>query len=343
MGNSVTAQKEGYKKFLSESFDQSFSLQHQYINAGIGGVGSLASLFLMDDFVLRYQPDICFVECTVADIGAATPMQYIASSVEGIAQKLLSKGIYVCFLHLYNSHTSEERIHSITSLYEEIAEHYNLPSVNVGKAVNDLLQSGEYVSTDIVYDGIHTTLTGAQLTARFIFSALKEMITKATGQHVLPQRALFYPSFRYTQIVVPSVLMTDNSRECKQRRFRSIIKYLEIGEHNFLRFTPTDGSLVGLLVIADEESGVVAMESNARRVFVQTYDQWCDKERIQAIILDEICAVNTEFSISLSQREEGDRGANGPPNRMKKRGKTLKIAGLMVLPEKEPQNVNLLW
>jgi hypothetical protein len=345
LGNSVSAQKDGYRKFLCDLIDQKYSQKHQYINAGIGGVGSLVSAFLIDDFVLRYEPDICFIECTVADIGKATPQQYIAPAVEGIIQKLLAARCKICFLHLYNSHTDEERKDAVISIYEKLAEHYKLPSINISKALGSSVYAGEQLSNDLVYDGIHTTDFGAKITSDHIFSAFEAMVKKETDSdnfsHDVPKINPF--PFRYTQIIRPTSSMLDSSKDYKEKRFRAIIKYIEVDENNAVRFTPQEGELLGVLIIADSESGVLEIEINSEKTFVQTHDLWCDKERIQAVILDEPVTSGNEFKISLSTHSKADRGANGTANAMMKKGISLKVIGLMIATKSESKTITKLW
>jgi hypothetical protein len=345
LGNSVTAQKEGYRKFIIDLFDQTYNQKHQYINAGIGGVGSLASAFLTDDFVLRYQPDICFVECTVADIGEATPQQYIAASVEGIVQKIMAKNCHVCFLHLYNSHTDELRKENIISLYEAIANYYKLPSINISKAFSALVNSGKQKETDFVYDGIHTTEFGAKMTADVIFSAFEKISKEDFREDVftMPFKSLTEHPFRHTQIIIPAAAMLLPSKNYKEKRFRGIIKYIEIDEQNEVRFEALDGIVLGVLIIADVECGVVLIESDSTAAYVQTYDQWCDKERIQAIIFDKPVSKGDACKISLSHLDKAARGANGTVNSMKKKGISLKIVGLMVVTKNESATKRNLW
>ncbi len=344
-GNSVTAQKGGYKKYLSEKINQETKKKHQYINAGIGGVGSLASVFLTDDFVLRYQPDLCFVECTVADIGSATPEQYISSSVEGIVKKLLKKNIKVCFLHLYNSHTNEYQKKSIICIYEKIITAYQLPSINISKALSAMIENGQEIEADILYDGIHTTERGAEISAKLIYDAFNYICRQDFYKSVLyaEVRKINDLPFEYTQIVLPSSSMIESPKGFMEKRFRSIIKYVEIKEDAILRFIHDTGNIVGVLIIADEDSGVVSIETNSNTVLVQTFDQWCVKERIQAIILDQPVLACTRTNISLSGSDQAERGANGTANAFIKRGVSLKIIGLMLVFKNELENKIGLW
>ena len=103
-----------------------------------------------------------------------------------------------------------------------------------------------------------------------------------------------------------------------------------------------EGILVGLLVVADENSGVVAIERNQEIEYVQVYDRWCDKERIQLIILDEIDLERESVSFFLTDKANGNRGANGKLETESKIGVNLKvIAGLVQHKNNEYQKFKL--
>lgn len=102
MGNSVASQKVGLKLFLKEKLDSISGFNHN-INAGLGGVGSIASYFIVGDFVIRHKPNIYFVECTVADIGSAMPISSIGSPIFGINKRRVATSVNIYVIHLYCS------------------------------------------------------------------------------------------------------------------------------------------------------------------------------------------------------------------------------------------------
>jgi lysophospholipase L1-like esterase len=341
LGNSITAQKEGYKKYLSDYIDQAFNQKNSYINAGIGGIGSLATNFLMDDFVLRYRPDICFVECTAADLGAATPEEFIPSAVEGIIQKLITNNVKVCFLHLYREMPDEAKNERILSLYEKIVDHYQIPSINIGRAISFLIKKNEYKNEDIVYDGIHTTPDGAQLYAMYIFSSFKEIL-KIEAQEKKDLSYIHNP-FIHTRIVTPESSMLEDQKCYIKKKFRGIINYLQLQEENLMHYSTQEGIILGLFIVADEESGVIMIENQGKAIKIQTYDKWCDKERIQAVIFGELIIASTEVQIGISTSEVAKKGSNGTENTIKKKGTSLKVIGLMVVLDNEPEIKSRLW
>ena len=77
---------------LEYDFDVAAGADPKAIGLSFGGVGSMAGLFLMDDLVLRHDPDLCLVEFLTADMIGYTPDALITDAVHGIAEKLLSAG-----------------------------------------------------------------------------------------------------------------------------------------------------------------------------------------------------------------------------------------------------------
>jgi hypothetical protein len=342
LGNSVTAQKEGYAHQLASQINDYFPPTHEFIFAGIGGIGSLASCFLIEDFVLRNQPDLCFVECTVADIGYATPPQYLKSAIEGIIQKLSSLPSKICFLHLYSNHTSPERADEVISAYEEVIEYYKIPSINVREKINSAILKKAFQVTEILYDGVHTTNQGALIYSDLIMKALISILNFGTNDSYKPKNIL-ESNFRYTQIVLPTSLINDTSEHLIKARFRGLIKYIQMDNAYTFDTSLDDGMIIGFFIIADDTSGVIHVCFGDNSFHVQTYDQWCNKARIQAVILEKPVPQFEKFRISLTTLDSAKRGANGTPNNYKKMGTTFKFIGLMVAYANEPKLKVRLW
>src|SRR5205814_10329404 len=101
------------------------------ITAGIGGVGSMAGLFLMDDLVLRHDPDLCLVEFLTADMIGYTPDALITDAVHGIAEKLLSAGCTPVFVYLNRGDLDPARRERILEMWEGVAEALGVASIDV--------------------------------------------------------------------------------------------------------------------------------------------------------------------------------------------------------------------
>jgi hypothetical protein len=175
LGNSITAQRNSYQEYLHALLTAQYKEVSAPIKAGIGGVGSLACNFMANQFVLARNPEICFVECFAADIGSATPLDFIGGAVEGLVRKLLSQNIFVIFLYLFRS-SLVHNAQVILSIYEHIASHYQIPSINVDAYIKDQYL-GRY--TEILSDGVHTTPLGATVYAQFITNSIKSFLSSS--------------------------------------------------------------------------------------------------------------------------------------------------------------------
>jgi hypothetical protein len=149
--------------------------------------------------------------------------------------------------------------------------------------------------------------------------------------------------FRFTQIVLPESLLQDTSEHLVKSRFRGLIKYIQMGNAYTLETSLDDGMIIGFFIIADDTSGVIHICFGHNSFHVQTYDQWCNKERIQAVILEKPVPQFEKFRISLTTLDSAKRGANGTPNNYKKMGSTFKFMGLMVAYSNEPKLKVRLW
>ncbi len=345
LGNSITAQKEGFTLFLKEKLDSISGFKHSYINAGLGGVGSLASCFIVDDFVIRHKPDICFVECTVADIGSATPISYIESSISGIIEKLVYAGVKICLLHLYSSHTSLTQIKEVINLYDRVSTYYNIPSINLNQKISNGINSGDLRGEEVVYDGVHTTEQGAILYADEICQVI--FGNRGEGSNfsgvISEDCNLNQKPFVFTQLVIPPQLSVDPSNEITKCRYRGLIKYIKVNPAFRITYSQDLGKIVGFLIIADDESGVLLVEHNSQKRLIQTSDIWCHKERIQAVILEKPICENETLTISLTFEENGTQGANGTINLTNKIGCSFKLIGLMLVLNEESLLKSPLW
>src|SRR6476660_3508046 len=88
LGASVTAQQAGYRPLLHQWFIEQSGQAHEAIHAAIGGIGSAAGVFLMDDLVVRRKPHLCLIEFTTGDVSSGTPLPLVGPAIEGMVRKL---------------------------------------------------------------------------------------------------------------------------------------------------------------------------------------------------------------------------------------------------------------
>lgn len=329
-GNSITAQKDSYRIPLHNHIVSHFHKIHKPVNAGLGGVGSLACAFLVDDLVLRHRPELCFVECSAADTGGTTPSDAIGPSVEGIIRQLLSAGTRVVLLHLFRREEMAIGKGKILGLYESLADHYGVPSIHPDKLFSEQIASGMIREEEVFHDGIHTTLKGAALTGRMIFDLFAELLRNSRDSTIyLPQPVYDLP-YQHTRILPVTVEMTPTGVSLLKNRYRDILEYVESEPGSVVSILRKDDFIRAILIVADSDCGVVVVENEGISRSIQTWDEWCFMPRLQAIILDKPVAPGSELRVFLSLQKHGDRGASGAPNLHERLGKNMKIVGFML-------------
>lgn len=340
LGNSVTAQKNGYRERVHGLICKSTQQAHVAVNAGIGGVGSLASAFLLSDFVLRQKPDICFIECAIADSGHATPRKLIQPSIDSILWQLSQANVPACMLYLYKDKQPEIYRQILQEDYGPVLDHYNTFIIDIYPQMQEMIYNNQYQSSELLTDGIHTTELGATLSAELI---LKALLTQKTPTNVNPTSPWCSDSFLFPQILKLEDINTNTDSSIVHGKFKLTIPYLEISHRSTLSIAIENGEILGVLLIADDDSGVIDIQSNTLHHTAQVYDQWCAKARLQIVILPKPIKANEKFSIKISKNNIAKYSANLQANSWSHLGVNLKLIGLLVNRSEVLLKPNYLW
>jgi lysophospholipase L1-like esterase len=340
LGNSVTAQKNGYREHLHELICKSTQQPHVAINAGIGGVGSLASAFLLSDFVLRQEPDLCFIECAIADSEYATPRELIQSSIDSILWQLSQANISACMIYLYKNKQPQIYRQILQECYGPVVDHYNISIINIYPRIQEMIGKNQYQASELLTDGIHTTELGARLSAELILKALLAINSPVNLSPTIPWCT---DSFLLPQIIKLDNIGISTSGEIVRGKFKLIIPYLEISHGSTLLVAIEDGEVIGVLLVADDHSGVIEIKSATLHHTTQVHDEYCGKARMQVVILSVPIKANETFSIKLSKCDIAKVSANLQPSSWIHLGINLKIIGLLVNRSKALLKPNYLW
>jgi hypothetical protein len=342
LGGSVTVQKNGYRPRLHQLICEATRHDHSAINAGIGGVGSLAHAFLLNDFVLKHHPDFCFVECAIVDSEGMTPIDQIYLSINSICWQLSNHQIPSCFLQLFKTKEIEFYRTILRDHYAPIAKRYQIPSINLQNYCEGSIKQNLYKSNELLYDQIHTTNFGAQVFAQEIFKQWIEKLTASNEGGLVENRAsnkgLLIP-----QIVGANSLALKVDGRYEIKRFKLTIPYLELPINSTWHGLIDFGEVLGILMVADTDSGVIEIKSAHSTHLAQIHDQWCNSARIQAVLLPQAIALNVPFSITLSHQSKTLLGANLHHHPWEHLGSNLKIIGLMINRTAELNTPNYLW
>lgn len=148
-GGSITAQ-EGWRPQSLHWFRQQFpAATVEEINAAIGGTGTDLGVFRLRHDVLEARPDLVFVEFAVNDGGA--PAAQIHRCLEGIVRQTwrANPKTDICFVYTLADRMLDAlkagELPASQAAMEQIAEHYHIPTINLGVEVARLEKEGRLV------------------------------------------------------------------------------------------------------------------------------------------------------------------------------------------------------
>jgi lysophospholipase L1-like esterase len=149
LGGSITA-ANGWRDLSFNWIAQQYpKARLNQINATISGTGSMLGVFRMDKDVMQAHPDLIFIEFAVNDHGL--PPASIIRSMEGIVRKARTEDpdIDICFVYTLNLADLPKLQAGLDSdssaAMEQVADHYNIPSINFGVSVASLVTEGKLI------------------------------------------------------------------------------------------------------------------------------------------------------------------------------------------------------
>lgn len=309
-GASVTVQRDGYRPRLHEWLSRHTGQQHRAVNAAIGATGSVSAVFLADELVLQHHPDLCFLDYSHGDIEAQSPGDQLGPAVEGLLRKLRSAGCEAVILHSYRYDRRFDPPAIAIERWERVADHYGIPSINVGRWVEHAIDGGRHSREELFYDGIHTTGRGAEIVSDVVTGALAPLLTRRHGDLRRPgmPAPLFAADYTQTRIVPAAAAMARDPANCIEGRFRLVRPYVEIGADNAVELN-LGGALVGIIVIAGAEPRPIRFHIGGATVDVDIFDANSPSDRFATAVLPTPASKGTDVLIE------------GP----------LKLVGLMLL------------
>lgn len=178
-----------------------------YINAGIGATTSQFAAARIESDLLRYEPDVVFLEFSVNDVDN----DFFKETFEGVVQKILTSASQPALFMFnnvqYNDGVNAQRVHN------EIGMAYDLPIVSIKNSIYEEITAGNIVAADITPDNLHPNDKGHRMVADVICNLLariqvqtEEKVTELTPyqlpkQTVTPNR--YVDSKRYQNQNMP--------------------------------------------------------------------------------------------------------------------------------------------
>ncbi|WP_437226974.1 GDSL-type esterase/lipase family protein [Planctomicrobium sp. SH661] len=192
LGGSITA-ADGWRVKTRNRLESDFTnARVSEIHAAIGGTGSDLGVFRVEHDVLRFKPDLLFIEFAVNDAGA--PPEQIWRCMEGIVRQTWTSNptCDICFVYTFRTGFENDLLQGncppSASAMEMLADHYGIPSINFAKEIVELQQAGKlvYESAEATpegvirfsTDGVHPLDAGHQIYADIVLKAFQQMESK---------------------------------------------------------------------------------------------------------------------------------------------------------------------
>jgi len=374
LGGSITAQA-GWRVMTLKWFQQTWPKANvREINAAIGGTPSGLGVFRLHQDVLRHKPDLVFVEFAVNDGG--TKPEDIWRAMEGIVRQIWKHDptVDICYVYtiytrgMPNDYAKGLRPRS-TSAMEMVADHYGIPSIDMGMRIVELQQSGK-----LIYKPRKDPRTGKPLPAgdKIVFAnddchprpeghkVYTDVITKAIvsmksldkrGPHAIKIKKPFIADNWEAAKIVPlkKSMLTGGWKKLPKdkglgKRFARYMPELweatRPGEKITFSFRGSKVLLYDLLG-PDGGQAIITVDGKRRDKPVRRFDHYCTYHRIATLSVADKLAPEKVHKVEIEiHPDQPDRSSVTNREKAKKHfdpkrydGTAMRVGGVMVIGE----------
>ena len=312
IGGSITEAREGWRDLSFSWFRLTFPYTAFYqIDATIGGTGSDLGVFRIERDLLVHHPDLIFVEFAVNDGGK--DREQTLSSMEGLIRKIRKyhPETDICFVYttaeVYIAKLLDGIRHPAPLAMEELAEHYGIPSIDVGIEIARLYAQKKLVlsadpsenSHTIVFTKDHThplPESGHPIYGNIVAKYLQKMRQSAGSKiasHKLP--ASYYPQNWHDATFIDIAQTRLNGKWEKLSEgnpiYDSFSKNLPViykGEPGATLEFKFKGTSLGFYDCIGPESGTLEITIDGKTIEKNRFDQWCSNYRRHNFMLDSL-------------------------------------------------------
>ena len=240
-----------FTKYLKEKYPETEIVE---INASIGGTGSDLGLFRMKKDLLSKNPDIVFVEFAVNDYQKDNCQIYMENIVRNILlynKNTIIVFVYTSTLTMFNDCYSKGILPHSVIAHDKVAEFYNIPALNMGKVLMDMLEKGEATKEDIWTDGVHPNDYGYSLYEDFLERNVENLeISINNRKESLTDR--LYPD---ADLHLTSDMANDHWTLSDSNLFNRLPNYIYSSNPGDTIEFEFEGSVIGIYTTTEKTSG----------------------------------------------------------------------------------------
>lgn len=156
----------------------------KYRNAGISGTPSLLGVTRCQQDVLKYQPDIVFVEFAVNDGTDQTSRMVYESLVRKLLQSETQPAVVLIFTLLNSGYSAQAHM-------KQVGKHYDLGMVSIYDAIQPQITQGKMAWSDYSSDYAHPNNEGHAFIAESIGYYFDQAAAVEPTDWVMPEDAVY--------------------------------------------------------------------------------------------------------------------------------------------------------
>lgn len=264
----------------------------------------------------------------------------ISYAIEGMVRKLKAIGCQICFLYLYRRDRQFDSSNSVITMYEEIAEFYDVPAIHVAEYVESNFKDDEILIEKLFKDFVHNTPKGGEFMATYIAKSLNKLLSDSLQ---LPLQQQDYKDCLYSNIYATGkVVAVDESMITgasqyqigwfEDRLLEKKYQYYQIDADSQFEFI-IKGKVMAIMTIIGRESGIAELITPEHTWEYPFWDTHCHYDRLHARPIyrsfDEYTPVTIKLTERLPDYSTCRRQLENPTEIVK----DLKIVGLLVCGE----------
>ncbi len=325
LGGSIT-HNGGWRDSIMKYFLDKYPHQNfEFHNAGIPSMGSTPGSFRLDkDLLTQGTFDLLFVEAAVNDAANGRSSKAQIRGMEGIVRHALATNPFtdILLMHFVDpeklAHYHRGEIPRVISNHEKIAEHYQLPSLNLAKEVADRILNGEFSWEDDFID-LHPSPFGQGVYSRSIIKALEALFSHPMkGIRKLPEAL---DTFSYTEGTlgdISSALLGDGWTYVEKWSPRDSLAtrkgfvntpVLESHQPGSTITYPFEGKAIGILVAAGQDVGKLEYQIDEGPVkSIDQFTRWSHRLHLPWLYMldDELTRGPHQLRLSISDDKNVD-------------------------------------
>lgn len=325
LGGSITEADNGWREQTQRWLQKQYpNIAFKQIDAAIGGTNSVLGVYRLNEHVLKYKPDLLFVEFAVNDDDNSR--EEVLTSMEGIVRKTWQANAKTDIVFVYTfagyllKNYNKEGVPPTVKTMEELADHYHIPSINLSPKIVQLINDKKlYISgkqpfindsTFFSADGIHPfPKTGHSLYTESIVNAINNLSAIGKrGKHHLPAAYYSRKLERATMMNISPGMLSGNAETISginnvliNRYSRFLSDALKLNDSTaVLSFSFTGESIGFLDIIGPSSSQLTVLIDKDPPRYIDRFDKYCFYTRLHFFFIEGLENKRHEIRVRLS-------------------------------------------